>query len=1022
MMAQNPKTGKPINIIRSETSMWRNKKTLVWLQGQKEEIPWDRWDTLTVGPSDTTKWLSAKKRIDFIVLPSNDEATKTFFLNASHRSHRMFFITRPLVTSIGEAKFRSLGIANVVCLEELHLMYPFLGHIWDSTVEDSILLVTALLRFSIVVGLNTQPKDRLAIFKANEVSLAFEQATKGPKPLWFITQFYKSDKVKRFLEIKKCLEKNVACPFIDKIVLLNEKDYSKEFPKNSKKIEQHVVGERSTYKMVLQHIKENVPEGVICVFANADIYLEGEDSWKDIWSLDLNDQFLALLRWDIQAQGEPKLFGPRNDSQDTWCVLSDSIKNTKKVWDWADLDFPFGKAGCDNAITAEMMKRRFTIVNPSISLKTYHLQLSDVRTYDKLDIVDKETYLYVDPSGIHDMKPIHDLAKFECKKTKVESFARPFKAVQPRVLDTYCKMLEREERYKYSKNDKNMCYAEEVPLYTYKNVFQTTEGLVYGYNRLYIGKTEASKEAWSTSGLSPVTPAIKVKRCFIAPFIDTLTDTTEGYLLYYVSKILQLRAEFGDGEFWTAKGDSTKGLELFNWYSQNVPVLPRSENAQVWCEEAFQYPWLTTHEIRKEDVQALRDAVRSRWTPEPSSYSQNWVVIVDGKYITNEMVTAWEDKYTDKTWTCVYEGRTTPQVTIEKLLGAEGVILYGGSKSITRWGYLWALPKTAKVIEVQNEMDPNGELAHFAGAASLSLNLIIIPRASDKVTREMIDKHLAKTFESFDVVEPSLPILKMPRSSLTGFFSHAGDSFREMAKLWEEKGYVRIVEDPKLTQVWLDDVLLYDRPTLDWLFAATPEEQKWKMALFGNPKPSEMGGPSAAWFFWPRRPRLVEALVAKGLTAERTKTLVFYGKIENKVQEKRRLALDWSTVCDDYQMVTGDSTPYTYTQEEYLVKLSESKYGLCLAGYGKKCHREIECMALGTVPIVAADVDMDSYANPPVEGVHYFRCPSPEDAKKTIDTTTDEVWHTMSEACKLWWSANASVEGSWLLTKKLIAC
>ena len=104
------------------------------------------------------------------------------------------------------------------------------------------------------------------------------------------------------------------------------------------------------------------------------------------------------------------------------------------------------------------------------------------------------------------------------------------------------------------------------------------------------------------------------------------------------------------------------------------------------------------------------------------------------------------------------------------------------------------------------------------------------------------------------------------------------------------------------------------------------------------------------------------------------------------------------------------------------MKLSESKYGLCLAGYGKKCHREIECMALGTVPIVAADVDMDSYANPPVEGVHYFRCPSPEDAKKTIDTTTDEVWHTMSEACKLWWSANASVEGSWLLTKKLIAC
>lgn len=1016
MIAQNPMTGAPIKIMRSESSIWRNKKTLLWLKGQATDLPWDRFDTLTVGPEDTQKWLSEKKRVDFVILTETDEMTQNWLLNATYKSHKMIFITRALVISIGEAKFRSLGVTNVVCLDELHLMYSFLGHKWDSSIEDGILLAAALLRYSILSGVSTRPQRRLDAFKVNEISLSYESC-KPPKPLWFITQFYKSDKPERYAEIKKCLEMNTICPYIDKIVLLNEKDYSKDFSK-SKKIQQVIVGKRSTYKMVLEYIKEKVPEGVICVFANADIFLDTQDSWRDMWAVDMVDQFLALLRWDVQKNSESKLFGPRNDSQDTWCVLSDSVKNTKKVWDWSELDFPFGKAGCDNAITVEMMKLKFCVSNPALSLKTHHLQVTEYRTYNKQDVVDKPSYLYVDPTGIHDMKPIYDLSKFEAKKAVVTAFTRPLKAVQPRVLDTYCKMLEREERFKYEKNATNIVPAEEISYYRYKNGFHTTEGLVYGYNRLYIGKNETSKEAWSKSALSPVVPSIKVKFALVAPYIDTQTDTTEGYLLYYVAKILLLRQQFGDGDFWTGKGDSTKGLELFKWNSQNVPVLPRSENAQVWFEEAIQYPWLSSQELRKEEIQALRSSLRIDWQPSPSG--QTWVIIVDGKYITNEMASAWEDKYTDKLWTCVYEGRTNPQVAIEKLVGAEGVILYGGSKSIARWGYLWALPKKAKVIEIQNEMDPNGEIAHLTGAAELSLNLIIIPRANDVHTRAMIDKHLTKTFDSFTAPESSLPMIRMPRSSLTGFFSHAGDSFREMAKLWEEKGYVRIVEDPKATQIWIGDVLLYDRPTLDWLIAAPQEEQKWKMALFGNPKPSTTGGPASAWFFWPRRPRLVEALVAKGLDTPRTKTLVFYGKIENKVQERRRMTLNWESVCDDYQMVNGDSTPYKYTQEEYLVKLSESKYGLCLAGFGKKCHREIECMALGTVPIVAADVDMDSYSNPPIEGTHYFRCATPESVKATIEATTEEQRIKMSEACREWWKQNASVEGSWNLTKKLI--
>jgi len=309
-------------------------------------------------------------------------------------------------------------------------------------------------------------------------------------------------------------------------------------------------------------------------------------------------------------------------------------------------------------------------------------------------------------------------------------------------------------------------------------------------------------------------------------------------------------------------------------------------------------------------------------------------------------------------------------------------------------------------------------------------SLVIVPRASEKVLREMILGEVTTTMKGLAVIgplEPRKPTLYMPRKSLTGFFSHAGDSFREMVDLWMEKGYVDIVEDPKAVQLWLGGIgktLLYDRPTLDWLYTAPSDEQSWELALFGNPPPSDSGGPSQSWFFWPRRPRLVEECVAKGIPKaswdERSKTLVFYGKIENKVQEKRRKLFDWSSVCDEYVMVNGESSPYPFTQMQYLEHLGKAKFGLCLAGYGKKCHREVECMAMGCVPVVTMDVDMENYANPPQEGIHYIRITKPEDVETSVKVISPERWQEMSEACQTWWKENASAEGSWALTQKLV--
>jgi hypothetical protein len=120
-------------------------------------------------------------------------------------------------------------------------------------------------------------------------------------------------------------------------------------------------------------------------------------------------------------------------------------------------------------------------------------------------------------------------------------------------------------------------------------------------------------------------------------------------------------------------------------------------------------------------------------------------------------------------------------------------------------------------------------------------------------------------------------------------------------------------------------------------------------------------------------------------------------------------------------MPNGADKQYHFTQKEYLEGLALARFGLCLAGFGRKCHREIECMAMGCVPIVDKKVDMTFYANPPVEGVHYLRVNGPEEVAVKVAETSAERWATMSHACKKWWKENASCEGFFALTKRLVA-
>jgi hypothetical protein len=242
---------------------------------------------------------------------------------------------------------------------------------------------------------------------------------------------------------------------------------------------------------------------------------------------------------------------------------------------------------------------------------------------------------------------------------------------------------------------------------------------------------------------------------------------------------------------------------------------------------------------------------------------------------------------------------------------------------------------------------------------------------------------------------------------------HNGDTFRELVDLWVENGFCE-VEYQNVKNVWLNDygdVLLYDRPTLEWYGG-----QNYNFALFGNTVPNLPK--SSPWIFWGRRPRLMEKIKEERLSwGDRNIESIFLGKVENNVQLGKRTEVDWSKNIELFSMpIRGE---YKYNQKEYLKLLTKSKFGLCLSGYGPKCNREIELLCMGVVPIITPLVDLTFY-NPLEENKHYITASNPEEVKEKINNITKENWEEMSNNGIKWYEENCSIEGSFNITNKIL--
>jgi hypothetical protein len=1027
--------------MKTETHLYKNKKTLAWLRDSPAayKLPerLSRWDTIVTSWEAAEEWKSVFGLYpNSILLTEPTSETLQWIATKAPKERNILFLSRKIMKVYGVKTFTTESFLNVICLEEIAEMYPHTTHVFQQgeTMAITVMVIAALFRVARVVGVSeadlvSSECSEYANQLKESYGLQMDIVTREPEALWLLQQYYIPTNTKRAKELKHCLEVNLKNPFLDKILLLNETDLQSVLPKHPK-LNQQVIGHRLQYADIVQTIQTQVPEDVLVAFANSDIYLD--HTWRQLWSVELKDTFLSLLRYEepVNESDPPVIFGisgssalGRADSQDTWVLHSSSVKN--RTWDLKTLQFEFGRAGCDNAINVELLRKKFVVANPALSLQTIHCHASEFRTYNSKDIIEKPVYLYLDPTGIHDLRPLHDLSPYKLQQLQAIPFSRRVQSIREQSLKTLCSMVSRQEKILLQYDSDNMYIPQTVQqLYQFESAFTTPNGLVYGYDSIYLGKTDALRKAWASTKISHMTTCIGIQSVIAAPLSDQDAKNLFHYILKYLSIIFRIKAMGVKGDFWMPSDTPRlqEFLQYFKWDDKVIPVVPRDKEIVVYSKTATMLPPQESSMCEKEDIEALRSNLRI-YLSEPS-LPNRVVIFQDDSFFSDEDVLAMESTLEEKGYdvTIVYPSRSTPSYILSRTLG-RAICITGPKQE----GLFWILPRGARVIEVQSELQIMGEGVHMAGAASLEYWTILLARAKLDIRRKILVEQIVKTVDAVAAAEKrveetqSKPLLLLPKG-FTGFHGHTGDSFREMAALWFSKGFVDLEYTTESPYLWLDGIgqtLLYDRATFQWL-NETPAT--YKQILCGNPDASKVPN-GIQWSFWPRRPALVEQRVEQGLPTyeERTDTLVFYGKVENGIQERHRNN-KLHEACDEFFMPLGVEKQYAFDQETYLNKLASAKFGLCMAGFGPKCNREIECMALGTVPVVAPDVDMDHYAVPPQEGVHYLRLKSydPEDALALVRSTSQDAWVQLSMAAHGWWKANASSEGLWALTRWLL--
>ena len=1059
MIAHHPTTGQPIGILRTETNICTDSKTLVWIRPEfQTSHRWTRWFTVMTEPDAHTKCNSFNA---VILSPDADLALWMAVLPAVFTSSVECILLAPTkIVERLETEYQFIT-PHTFLWEELFDSYPYLGEPILSTdpMQKLILSLAHILRMNRIVWSEGVDRETMT-FSCQMQFDSWQKTCNGtlkniPKDsddscipqTWLIQQFFRHPSNRRNREIVACLDKNLETPWIDTILLLNEEEYS-GLP-TSPKLRVVLIHHRITYYDVFCKAKEYVPKGSFLIFANSDIYFN--QTLHHLWKISLYESklFLALLRWEDHPNGEaPTIFGPRADSQDVWIVARDAL--TFDVTE-EDFGFPFGKSGCDNALALVMMRKKFLVVNPAYSIQTIHVHSSNIRTYDPKDVLYRKHYLYVDPTYIQPISVQKNLQSYETKHHSIvsqwsrrvlgKSFTRTILGTSDDAVKTICSMLkQKEENVYFLPNDVNLWTPPptHLPLYNVPNCFVSGDGLLSTHKEIFIGNHVGWTRKWETAQQSSIMASIHVPNLVALSCDEKQMKSLSHWVLYYLPTAFSIRkiiiqaglptpdilvpqaqdvGSFLADSVWGETGNITVTpmTDTMNYYTNSAWIVPPSEHKPC---------------VSKEDIDLLRSLL-PEYTPDTTTPTAVFCVDDDELgVLTRDWAENVAERVLPKGWNVHYISITDSPKT-RRLAFMQASWIFGKGSALD---WIWYATPGKTVMEFMLASEPDSEHIHVAGASGLRYIVSVIKNEPLVQQRQNALMDISRALQKYGFHETLQSIRKNPMvgipkiilptgKGLSGIWNHSGDSFREMAEIWAKRGYVTLERSEGTSFCWwgnIGEVLLYDRPTPRWWSDIPP----YQMALFGNcapPGPEKHTLRQSIWGFWPRSPIEVEDMhdSKRNMLSYKNREIssLFLGKVENGVQHAKRFKQDWSSCVELFSMpVDSTGSPYPYTQSEYLQKLCHAKFGLCLPGFGPKCNREIEYFACGCVPIVTDGVDMKNYLVPPVEGVHYFKANSPEEVVKIVKETKPEKWLEMSLAGRDWWTMISSAQGLFRLT------
>ena len=251
--------------------------------------------------------------------------------------------------------------------------------------------------------------------------------------------------------------------------------------------------------------------------------------------------------------------------------------------------------------------------------------------------------------------------------------------------------------------------------------------------------------------------------------------------------------------------------------------------------------------------------------------------------------------------------------------------------------------------------------------------------------------------------------------------------FNELIHEWKQKNEeIKLMQMQHSNNIWiLPNVVINDNKKVEHIEQNVINSG---LLLLGNGDVEKEGYMlklkyinSQSWIYWPTHTKIIEEMIKNKLPGwgERKYETIFIGnKVNEEQKEYRKDDAGWKEIIEKYDIYEDRKDNISY--EDYLNEMKNSKYGLCLRGEGRKSTREIECMALGTIPIITNEIAIKSFANPPSEGIHYIRAYNPEDLKRKLINIQQKRWETISKAAQEWYMKNAHSDNSWNTTLETI--